>query len=76
MNATDLVHLIGSSSGPGWGTVFALAIYLVRLAYHVGQLRQVVRAAAGCPSKVCPVRAQAAALPNLPSIPTLTKSDH
>lgn len=76
MSATDLVHLIGSSSGPGWGTVAALAAYLVKLAYHVGQLRQAVRAAAACPVKHCPVRAQAASLPNLPNLPTLTKSDH
>lgn len=59
MDAKQLLDLIGTANGPGWGTAAAVAAWLARLAVKFGELQALVRAIRHCPQSKCPLRGAA-----------------
>lgn len=64
----QIVSLIGSANGPGWGTAAAVAWYLIRLHIDYGRVKGLLFAIAKCPKNQCPYAAPAAALAIMPDL--------
>jgi hypothetical protein len=67
----ELIKLVGTAQGPGWGSIGLLVLAIFRVMVRLGELQGFLKAVRSCPCKGCPFRTEASTFGDF----TLTKRD-